>query len=383
MHKVFEKEVRLGILKGGQLARMLLQPCMNYGIIPHIMDNDPEAPAQKYCQKFQLGDASSYDDVYRFGKDLDAVTLEFEHINLKALKQLRGAGVNVYPSPELVEIVQDKGRQKQFYRDHGFPTSEFWLVDNRSGVSSHFTERGLVQKKRVAGYDGRGVVVLKTAADLDQAFDEPSVLEERVSIDKEISVLVARNVSGQVATYPSVEMVVHAEANMLDYLVSPARISSDQEDEAVRLASRLAEELDLVGLLAVEMFLTSDGQLLINEIAPRPHNSGHHSIEANVTSQFEQLVRAIFDLPLGSTALLSPAAMVNIVGAEGFEGPAVYQGLERFLNMSGVYVHLYGKKYTRPYRKMGHVTVVRDNLAAAIEIIEQIKEEVKTVSCQT
>ena len=382
MKHFFEKDIHLGILKGGQLGRMLLQPCMNFGIIPHIMDIDAEAPARPYCHNFTTGDSSSFDDVVKFGKNLDALTLEFEHVNLDALKQLKQDGVRVFPDPSLIEIVQDKGLQKQFYQTHQFPTPDFELVNNKAEAASKLGPNGIVQKKRVAGYDGRGVAIINSKDDLHLAFDEPSVIEEKIAIAKEISVLVARNESGQVEMFPCVEMVAHAEANMLDYLCSPANLSALQTEQAMTLAKELAEKLNLVGLLAVEMFLTQDDRIMINEIAPRTHNSGHHTIEANGTSQFVQQVRAIFNLPLGSTQTHSPAAMVNIVGAPGHEGPVVYQGLNRFLEMPSVYVHLYGKKHTRPFRKMGHITVIRPNIHQAIEIAQQIKAEVKAISCQ-
>lgn len=383
MREFFDKDIHLGILKGGQLGRMLLQPCMNFGIIPHIMDIDPHAPARPYCHNFSVGDSLSFDDVYAFGKDLDAITLEFEHVNLKALRKLKADGVQVYPDPDLIEIVQDKGLQKEFYQRHGFPTADFQLVEGAADLKARMNEGGCVQKKRVAGYDGKGVVILDTPEDLRNAFDEPSVMEEKVAIEKEISVLVARNQSGQIETFPTVEMVFHSEANMLDYLFSPASIDPRQEAKAASLAVALADQLQLIGLLAVEMFITPQGKLIINEIAPRPHNSGHHTIEGNATSQFEQHIRAIFNLPLGSTLVHSSAVMVNIVGESGHSGPVVYEGILPFLKMPGVYLHRYGKKLTHPFRKMGHITVVRPDFDEALAIAQQIKKEVKSISCQT
>ncbi|MCB9722220.1 MAG: 5-(carboxyamino)imidazole ribonucleotide synthase [Candidatus Omnitrophica bacterium] len=383
METFFGKEIRLGILRGGQLGRMLLQPCMNFGIIPHIMDIDESAPARPYCHQFSCGDAGNYDDVYRFGKGLDALTLEIEHVNLDALQQLQHDGVNVFPDPSLIEIVQDKGLQKQFYRDRGLPTADFFLVDSLKEWMQTDIAFPVVQKARREGYDGRGVAILNDPQDLGRAIDSPSVIETRVDIKKEISVLVARNQAGQVSTFPTVEMVFHEGVQMLDYLFAPARIPADQDREAVALAERLAREVGLVGLLAVEMFVTADDRILINEIAPRPHNSGHHTIEACRTSQFEQHIRSIFNLPLGSTELIAPAVMVNIVGEPGHSGPVAYIGIEPFLELPGVYIHRYGKKITRPHRKMGHVTVVRDSLDEALEIAQHIKEEVKAISCQS
>jgi 5-(carboxyamino)imidazole ribonucleotide synthase len=381
MRQFFEKDIHLGILKGGQLGRMLLQPCMNFGIVPHIMDIDQHAPARAYCQNFVIGDTLAFEDIYQFGKDLHALTLEFEHVNLEALKKLQSEGVNVYPRPELIEIVQDKALQKQFYEKNGIPTTAYRLAANRKQVADALHAGGIVQKKRIAGYDGKGVVVLNSHQDLDKAFDEPSILEEKVEIEKEISILVARNAGGQVAIFPPVEMVFHQGAHMLDYLFSPAALSPQQQAEAVVLAKTLAEQFQLVGLLAVEMFVAGD-KILVNEISPRPHNSGHHTIEANATSQFEQHIRAIFDLPLGSTDVHSPAVMVNIVGEPGHAGPVIFKGIRPFLEMPGVYVHRYGKRTTRPYRKMGHITVVRPCLDEALKIAEQIKAEVKAISCR-
>jgi len=382
MQRFFEKSIQLGILKGGQLGRMLLQPCMNYGIVPHIMDIDLHAPAGAYCRNFVIGDALAFEDVYNFGKNLDFLTLEFEHVNLEALKKLQSNGVTVHPRPELIEIVQDKGLQKQFYEKNGISTAAYRMAANRKEVEQAICPGGIVQKKRLAGYDGTGVVVLKSPDDLERAFDEPSIIEEKIEIEKEISILVARNAAGQIETYPPVEMVFHQTANMLDYLFSPAVLSPHQQAEAEDLARTLAQKLQMVGLMAVEMFVTGQGRILVNEIAPRPHNSGHHTIEANATSQFEQHIRAIFNLPLGSTRFHSPAVMVNIVGEFGYVGPVTYKGIAPLLEMSGVYVHLYGKRITRPYRKMGHITILRPDLNEALEIAKHIKTEVKAISCQ-
>lgn len=381
MKCIFEKDMHLGIIKGGQLGRMLLQPCMNFGVVPHVMDSDPEAPSRDYCTHFTVGDAMSFDDVYAFGKDLDVLTLEFEHVNLQALSKLSDEGVKVYPSPELIEIVQDKGKQKLFYQKHNITSSAFELVDNKKQLKEILAKRAVVQKKRAEGYDGRGVVVLKTLEDFDKGFDEPSVVEDKINIAKELSVLVARNASGEVKTYPTVEMVFHSTANMLDFLFAPAGVSRDQEKEIIKIGTNLAEKLDLVGLLAVELFLTEEGTILVNEIAPRPHNSGHHTIEANMTSQFEQHIRAVFNLPLGSTELISPAAMVNVVGDTKYEGPAVLTGIQPFLKIPGIYIHWYGKKITRPFRKMGHITVMNQNLQNVLETAKKIKQEVKVISC--
>ena len=370
----------LGILTGGQLGRMMLPTCMRFGLNVHIMDSDALAPAGAFCGHFVQGDPFSAEAVFQFGQNLDCVTLEIEHVNLNGLKQLEASGVDVYPKTDLLEIVQDKGLQKQFYQKHGFPTSPFELVDRRHDITPERFRLPVVQKSRRDGYDGRGVQVIDEVDDLANAFDVPSVVEEKVDIAQEISVIVARSPSGAVRTFPTVEMVVSNVSNMLDYLLSPARLSPSIERQCIEVAESLATALDLVGLLAVELFVSQDGQVLINEIAPRPHNSGHHSIEANVTSQFEQHVRAVCDMPLGDTALKSPAVMVNLVGAEGYQGPVRYEGFNRVLTMPDVYIHLYGKAETRPFRKMGHVTIVRPNVSEAIEIAQQIKEEMQVIA---
>ena len=370
----------LGILTGGQLGRMMLPTCMRFGLNVYIMDGDPSAPAEAFCGRFMQGDPLSAEAVFQFGQHLDCVTLEIEHVSLDGLKQLETMGVNVYPKPALLEIVQDKGLQKQFYQESGFPTSPFELIEGRSEITPERFRLPVVQKSRRDGYDGRGVQVIDGPDDLVDAFDVPSVVEKKVDIAQEISVIVARSPSGEIRTFPTVEMVVSDVSNMLDFLLSPARLSSSIERQCIEIAESLATALDLIGLLAVELFVSQDGQVLINEIAPRPHNSGHHSIEANITSQFEQHVRAVCDMPLGDTALKSPAVMVNLVGAEGYQGPVRYEGFNRILTMRNVYIHIYGKAETRPFRKMGHVTIVRPDVNEAIDIAQQIKEEIQVIA---
>lgn len=382
MKQFFDREVCLGIIKGGQLGRMLLPPCMKLGILPCIMDDNPNAPARAYCSNFTAGDPTEFDDVYNFGKNLDAVTIEIENVNKDALKQLRDEGVTVYPSPDLIELVQDKGLQKQFYREHNLPTSDFTLLDNRRQLSARTDLLPCVQKSRLAGYDGKGIAVIHSASELDSAFDLPCVVETKVDIETELSVLVARNRSGQVKTYPPVEMVVNHDRNLLDYLCCPARIGTAEKNRATSVALSLAEKLDLVGILAVEMFVTREGDVLINEVAPRPHNSGHHTIETSNTSQYEQHLRAIFDFSLGSTEMILPSVMVNIIGEKGHHGPVLYEGIEPFLEIAGVHLHLYGKKVVQPFRKMGHVTIVRPEITESLEIATRIRQEVKAVSCK-
>jgi 5-(carboxyamino)imidazole ribonucleotide synthase len=370
-------EVKLGMIQGGQLGRMLLQPCMNFGITPYVMDNDPDAPCRKYCQHFFHGDELSYDKVYEFGKMVDVLTLEYENVNVDALSRLEKDGVVVHPSAEVIRIIQDKGLQKEFFRSKGIPTSEYCLVENKRGLAEHTAFLPAYQKLRTSGYDGRGVKLITSAEEVKDAFDAPSLLERSVDIAKEIAVLVARNVSGEVAIFPIVEMAFHPEANMLDYLFAPSDVNEEVRNDAEEIARVVVEQIGMVGILAIEMFVTPEGDVLVNELAPRPHNSGHHTIEANVTSQFEQHLRAILDLPLGSPEMRSPAVMVNLVGADGFEGPGVYEGVEEILSWPGVYVHRYGKKHTRPFRKMGHVTVINDDIEKAKEIASEVKKTVR------
>ncbi len=375
--RVFRGEIRLGIIQGGQLGRMLLQPCMNFGITPYVMDKDPEAPCRKFCEHFFQGDARKYEDVYEFGRRVDILTLEYEDVNLEALTQLEKDGILVYPSPAVIKIIQDKGLQTQFFKDNAIPTSEFVLIDSSDELRAHASLLPAYQKLRQSGYDGRGVMKIASESDLEAGFDAPSVLERSVPVTKEISVIVARNVSGHMETFPIVEMEFHSQANMLDFLFAPAELDDSVRRRAEQTAREIAQKIEVVGLLAVEMFVTPEAEVLVNELAPRPHNSGHHTIEANSTSQFEQHLRAILDLPLGSPAMRSPAVMVNLVGAEGFEGPVRYRGLEEVLALPGVHIHRYGKKCTRPFRKMGHVTVINDDIRAAKQIASEVQKKVR------
>ncbi len=377
MHpRLFKGDLRLGIIQGGQLGRMLLQPCMNFGVTPYVMDKDPNAPCRSFCEHFFQGNARSYEDVCRFGEQVDILTLEYEDVNLEALTELERKGIQVHPSSAVVRIIQDKGLQKQFFSDNDIPTSEFRLLESGNELHKHASLLPAYQKLRKSGYDGRGVIKIASEAEMAQCFDEPSVIERCVEVEKEIAVIVARNIRGQMETFPVVEMVFHPQANMLDYLFAPAELEDTVRAEADRIARKIAREMGVVGVLAVEMFVTPRGEVLVNELATRPHNSGHHTIEANITSQFEQHLRAILDLPLGSPRMRSPAVMVNLVGERGFEGPVLYDGLEKILAWSGVYIHRYQKKNTRPFRKMGHVTVINDEIEKAKQIALKVKKTV-------
>lgn len=367
---------RLGILGGGQLGRMLIQSAINFGIPVSVMDPDEDAPCS-HLGFFTVGSLNDYDAVMAFGTDCDVITIEIENVNTRALVDLVKQGKRVFPQPELIGIIQDKGLQKQFYRESGIPTAEFVLVENKKDVAAHTSLLPAVNKLRREGYDGRGVKVLNSADALDAAFDAPGVLERRVEIKTEISVLAARNEQDDVVTYPPVEMVFNTEQNLVAYLFSPAAISEKLSQRASELAVKTIKRLGLVGLLAVEMFVTRDNEILVNEVAPRPHNSGHHTIEANATSQFEQHLRAIMRYPLGSTGSLSPSAMVNILGQPGFSGPARCVGWDKLMAMEKTYIHMYGKKLTKPYRKMGHVTILgskmEDLRRQAVFVMEHFK----------
>jgi len=347
----------VGVLGGGQLGRMLIQAGLDLNVNFRVMDPDPEAPCSRLAP-FTVGKLTDANAVLEFARNCDVVTIEIENVSTSALKQLVTEGKKVYPQPDVIELIQDKRTQKQFYKTRGIPTAEFILTSNRADVSKHGAFLPAVNKLGREGYDGRGVQVLKSPSDFEKAFDAPGLLEKFVDFEKEIAVIVSRGESGEVACFPPVEMVFHPEANLVQYLLSPASIAAATAAEAERIARLVVSELRIVGLLAVEMFITREGKVLVNEIAPRPHNSGHQSIEANVTSQYEQHLRAILGLPLGSTAALAPSAMVNVLGEEGYSGVAVYEGLDTVLAVSGIHVHLYGKKMTKPWRKMGHVTIV-------------------------
>lgn len=374
------QNMHLGVLGGGQLGRMLIQEAINFDITVSTLDPDPDASCSRISNRFVQGSFKDYDTVLAFGKSVDLLTVEIEHVNVDALETLEKEGKNVSPSSRILRLVQDKGAQKIFYRTNGIPTAEFQLVANKLELQEKHGSYPIVQKLRKGGYDGRGVVVLRSETDLSKAFDEPCVLEKMVDFEKELSVIVARNSNGACIAYPAVEMEFNPEANLVEFLFSPANISPETEQKAGMLAMKVANALELTGILAVEMFLTRNGDLLVNEIAPRPHNSGHHTIEANVTSQYEQHLRAIAGLPLGSTQLLLPSVMVNLLGEKGFEGPAVYEGMNECLAMEGVHIHLYGKKTTKPFRKMGHVTICADTLDAAFHQARKVQKTLRVIS---
>lgn len=375
---------KLGILGGGQLGKMLAHAAANWDLPLYILDKHPSFPAAPYAACFVEGDFNNYDDVLAFGRMVDIITIEIEHVNLEALLQLQAEGKIIHPNPESLQIIKDKGIQKEFYRSNDFPTSPFQLYDDASHIKSAISNGELslpfVQKSRGAGYDGKGVAIIKEEKDLGKILDTASMVEPLVDIAKEIAVVASRNMDGQIVCFDPVEMEFNAEANLVEFLFAPADISTDHSAEAVHIASDLIEKLDICGLLAVEFFITKSGELLINEVAPRPHNSGHHSIDACNTSQFEQHLRGVLNLPLGSTSLLAPSVMINLLGEKGHTGKTVYQGLSGIMSLEGVHLHIYGKKETRPMRKMGHLTVVNPDLEKAIALAREAQSIFKIVS---
>ncbi len=378
--KAFYGDLKLGILGGGQLGRMLIQQAINYNVNIKVLDPDREAPCRKLCDEFVVGSLSDYETVYNFGKKVDLLTIEIEKVNVDALDQLEREGVLVYPQPRVIRLIQDKGLQKTFFKENDIPTAPFKLISYAEELPESGFAYPYIQKLRRDGYDGRGVYKVTDETYLDKAFTEPSIIEELIDFEKEIAVIVARNDSGDVATFPVVEMEFNPQVNLVEFLISPSTLSNEIQTEAETIAKKVAESLKIVGLLGVEMFLTKDDQILVNEVAPRPHNSGHQTIEGNVVSQFEQHLRAIFDQPLGNTANLNHAVMINLLGEPGFEGPAQYQGLEDVLKCSGVYVHLYGKALTKPFRKMGHVTIVDADREKAIEKAKYVQKTLKVIA---
>lgn len=380
MAKDFYGELQLGILGGGQLGRMFIQEAINYNVNVHILDPDKNAPCRKLCNHFECGSLGDYDTVYNFGKNLDMITIEIEKVNVDALEALEEEGVIVYPQSRVIRLIQDKGLQKQFFKQNDIPTSAFQFISNIDSLKTANLSIPYVQKLRKDGYDGKGVKMIRTEDDLANAFTEPSIIEEIVDFEKEIAVIVARNDRGEVKTFPMVEMEFNPEANLVEFLISPSTYSFEIQQQAEELAKKIANDLQIVGLLAVEMFLTKAGEILVNELAPRPHNSGHQTIEGNFTSQFAQHMRAIFNLPLGDTSARSNAVMINLLGEAGYEGLAKYEGVEEVLAMDGVYIHLYGKKYTKPFRKMGHVCIVNADRELAISNARKVQEILKVIA---
>lgn len=353
---------KVGILGGGQLGRMLLQAAANYPVITHVLEKDPDCPAAHLCHHFTQGDIKNYEAVYQFGKELDVVTIEIEQVNIEALEQLEKEGITVIPHTRVLKTIRNKIHQKEFYKQHQIPSPEFRVTQNKAELHHHADFLPGAHKLAEGGYDGKGVQLIMNTGMIPLGFDQPSVLEKLVKIQKEISLIVAIDANGNTAIYPPVEMVFDPALNLLDYQLCPAVLDEQSATKATRLAQKLIKEFNSPGLFAIEMFVDETGEVLVNETAPRVHNSGHHTIETTHSSQFDMLWRILLGMPLGSTLLISPSVMVNIIGAEGHNGPVAYEGLAEVLSYPGAFVHLYGKQTTLPGRKMGHVTLVGHDL---------------------
>jgi 5-(carboxyamino)imidazole ribonucleotide synthase len=375
--------VKVGILGGGQLGRMLLQASANYQVEVHVMENDPECPAAMLTSNFKLGDIRNFDDVVSFGSTLDALTIEIENVNTAALYALVEMGVKVIPHPDALQTIKNKITQKQYYTAHDIKTADYLITNTLAEIETHAHFLPAVQKLATGGYDGKGVQILRTLADLQKGFDAPAVLEKMVDIDKEIAVTIAVGADGQQIAYPPVEMIFDPELNLLDLQVCPAAISASAAENAVALAMMVARNFKSAGLFAVEMFVDKAGDVWVNETAPRVHNSGHHSIEAHYSSQFDMLWRIILGYPLGNTAMIMPSVMLNILGAPGYKGLAVEENLDKVLAMPDVFLHLYGKRETKPGRKMGHATIIGQDVPEMLEKASLIKNTFAIIGNET
>ena len=371
---------KTGILGGGQLGRMLLQAAANYPVETFVMENDPDCPAAHLCHHFTCGDINNFDQVYHFGKGLDAITIEIESVNAEALEKLEQEGVKIYPKPSTLKIIKNKILQKQFYADNEIPTSEFIITQNKSDLKNQTHFLPAVHKISMGGFDGRGVVLLNSLADIENGFDTAAVLEKRVEIKKEIAIMIAVGDNGDTAMYPAVDMVFDNSLNLLDYQVCPADLPEKILWKAEAIARKVVNELKSPGIFAVELFLDVNDNIFVNETAARVHNSGHHTIEGNYSSQFDMLWRVILGFPLGSTKSILPSAIVNLLGENGFNGKAVYEGMDEILRLENVFVHIYGKKETRPGRKMGHITILSAEHQELIHQANRIKQTVKVVA---
>lgn len=381
MENLVTSHLKLGIITGGQLGKMIIQEASKWDITTYVLDPDAHCPARSVASACIQGDRFDFDDVYRFGKQVDILTFEIESINVEALHRLKSEGLKIVPDPSILELIQDKGLQKDFYRQHNVPTAPYQLYADKAEILAAISTNQLtfpfVQKLRKGGYDGRGVAVINGPDELKNLLDGAAVVEEKVDIDKEIAVIAARNERGEIRCFPAVEMVFDHVANLVEKIVCPSGIDAEQTRRAEEIASRLIETLQMAGLLAVEFFIDKQGDILVNETAPRTHNSGHHTIESVITSQFEQHLRAILNLPLGSTHLKMPTVMINLLGEAGYNGPVKYEGLTESMAIEGVKIHIYGKKVTRPSRKMGHVTIVSKNMADALAKADQVKKLIR------
>ena len=371
---------KAGILGGGQLGRMLLQAAANYPVETFIMEKEDTVPAANLCKNFIKGDITKFEDVYAFGKNLDIVTIEIENVNIDALEKLADEGVTIIPHPSALRIIQNKISQKQFYQEHQIPTSPFVITQSSSELKNHSEFLPAVHKLGTGGYDGKGVQIINNEHDFSKAFNEPAVLEKKISIKQEISIIIAVAQNGQTAVYPPVDMVFDNDLNLLNYQICPAQINEIIFYKAEAIAISAVKHLKSAGLFAVELFTDAEDNVWINEIAPRVHNSGHHSIEGNYCSQFDMMWRILLDYPLGNTDLIMPSALVNIVGADNYEGEAIYDGLEEVLTMNNAFVHIYGKSLTKPGRKMGHITLLSKDMQELLYKANQVKHKLTVKS---
>jgi 5-(carboxyamino)imidazole ribonucleotide synthase len=382
LHAIIGKMLKIGILGGGQLGRMLLQAAANYPVQTYLMENDPECPAAHLCHFFTRGDIRNYNDVYHFGKQLDGITIEIESVNVEALEKLESEGVRIYPRPSALRIIRDKILQKQFYKENDIPTAAFRVTEKQEDLKKYTDFLPAAHKLATGGYDGRGVQILYGENDFHLGFDQPAVLEKKVDIHKEISQIVAINAAGQTALYPPVEMIFNQMLNQLDYQLSPAEVPQQTTWRIEAIALKVVKDLKTPGIFAVELFIDKKGNVLVNETAPRVHNSGHHTIEANFSSQFDMLWRIMLGFPLGNPKHIVHAAIVNLIGSEGHFGEANYEGIDEVLKMENVFLHLYGKKETRPGRKMGHATILSPEKADLVFKSKAIKQKMRITSLQ-
>ncbi len=380
MNNYFSSGFKLGILGGGQLGKMLLTETQKFDIYTCVLEATKDAPCANICDEFHIGSLLDYDTVYKFGKQVDTLTFEIENVNVDALEQLEKEGVRVYPSSKTLRTIQNKAIQKAFYVKHNIPTAEFSHFTSVDEIINANLSYPFVWKSARFGYDGTGVKMVKSKADLENLPNVECITEKLIPFKNELAVIVSRNIDGEIKTYPVVEMEFHPEANQVEYVICPARISEEIAKKATEVALKVSQSFEHVGLLAVELFLTENDEILVNEVAPRPHNSGHYSIEASYTNQFEQHIRAILNLPLGDTSSKVGGVMVNLVGEEGYSGNVVYKNMDTILKMNGVTPHIYGKKATRPFRKMGHVTIVHKDINTAREIAEEVKKTIKVIA---
>lgn len=380
----FSTSKTIGILGGGQLGKMLLSTTRKWDIKTKVLDNNPNAPAKLSCNEFHVGNLMDYQTVLNFAKNIDVLTIEIENVNIKALEEIEKKGIKVYPQPNILKIIQNKLKQKLFYKKHKIPTALFKEFESKKSIKEMVIHGDLcfpfVWKSNSMGYDGYGVKIIKSNRDLEKLNDCPGFIEDLIEIKKELSVIVCRNEKGEIKNFPVVEMIFDNDSNQVEYIISPARINNETSKRAISIALKLSKIYNHIGIMAIELFLTTDNEILINEVAPRPHNSGHFSVEMSYTNQFEQHVRAILGLPLGETKNKISGVMVNLVGEKKHNGPVKYSNIDQIMTIDGVTPHIYGKKETRPNRKMGHVTIVNEKIENAIKIAETVKETIKVIS---